>query len=642
MNNALKGEQLLTDEHYHLLNILSEPVIIYDANGNVMYINSAGIKSLGFDPHGLHNTELINKISSSLPDGNKLTEYRFIFNRVLKGEAVSNITFRFTDAHGIEKMCSCSASPITTKGEITGALSIWHDITKINQMENLLRKERNRFLKILDSFQDGIYICSQDFSIEYVNPVLKKRFGNFEQKKCFEYLYRRNEKCPWCKNDEVFAGIETKREWQDPADGKTYEITETAIENFDGSLSKLIIFHDITKRKEKENRLTRSRLALESEVEKVNIELEDAYTQLKKQSEILETLFSTIHYMMAYLDKNFHFIRVNKAYAMIDGRPEEFFIGKNHFDVYPNDENRQIFMRVVETGEPFTVYAKPFTYPDKPEKEITYWDWSLQPVKDSRGAVEGLILILLDVTERKKAEENLLKTQIALSEAKRLSDIGTLAATVAHELRNPLGVIQAAIYNIKRKSTESRLEKHIDNIGKKVAESEQIINNLLNYSRIKQPKYKTIHLFNFIDECIDSVLHQYTDFNVTLKRDYNPFKGMSITIDPFQIREVLANIINNAYQALPHKKGMITVKGETSDDEEITIRIADNGKGIDKEDIERLFDPFFTRKSKGTGLGLTICKELVNMHKGSITVTSEKEKGTEVTVTLPLRNTYET
>ena len=129
-----------------------------------------------------------------------------------------------------------------------------------------------------------------------------------------------------------------------------------------------------------------------------------ARKKLPESNEILEKIFDTTHFCIVSLDKDFNFIRVNQAYADTCHHEPEFFPGKNHFDLYPHEENESIFRRVVETGEAFTIYAKPFQFPDMPERGTTYWDWTLHPVKDPSGGVEGLIFVLLDVTERVRSE----------------------------------------------------------------------------------------------------------------------------------------------------------------------------------------------------------------------------------------------
>lgn len=373
-----------------------------------------------------------------------------------------------------------------------------------------------------------------------------------------------------------------------------------------------------------------------AKLKKKSDDLQKSDAKLFEQRTIVERIFNNTHFLIAYMDRDYNFIRVNNEYALSDGRPVDFFTGKNHFDLYPDEENKKIFDNVVESGEPFITFAKPFTYPDRPDGGVTYWDWSLQPVKNKHGNVDGLILMLLDVTERKKKENELFKTKMDLEEAKRLSDIGTLAATVAHELRNPLGVIQTAVYNIRRKNEQEKLQKHIVHIEKKIAESERIINNLLNYSRMKKPQPKMIHLYNFMEECIDTIKIQYRNVEVKLKKNYNVFKNVKVNMDPFQIREVVTNILNNAYQALREDGGRIRIKGEIADANELIIEISDNGEGIDERDLSQIFSPFFTRKSKGTGLGLTISRELLNLNNGSINVHSTRGEGTTVRITLPL------
>ena len=125
----------------------------------------------------------------------------------------------------------------------------------------------------------------------------------------------------------------------------------------------------------------------------------------RKTHELLENVFALTHILIAYLDADFNFIRVNRAYAEADGRPPEFFIGKNRFALYPDAETEAIFRRVVETGEPYTVYARPFTYAEHPERGVTYWDWTLRPVRDTDGKISGLVFCLIHVTDRVRAQE---------------------------------------------------------------------------------------------------------------------------------------------------------------------------------------------------------------------------------------------
>jgi PAS domain S-box-containing protein len=129
-----------------------------------------------------------------------------------------------------------------------------------------------------------------------------------------------------------------------------------------------------------------------------------AQERVKETNELLERMFANTHVLTVYLDREFNFIRVNRAFCMVCGRAEEFFEGKNFFSLYPDPAIRRIFRRAVETGEPFSANEKLFSCClDRPQD--MYWDWNLQPVKGQTGEVEGLILTLVDRTAHKALEK---------------------------------------------------------------------------------------------------------------------------------------------------------------------------------------------------------------------------------------------
>lgn len=136
-----------------------------------------------------------------------------------------------------------------------------------------------------------------------------------------------------------------------------------------------------------------------------------AVRELVEANQLLEAIFDHTHIMVALLDSQLIFIRVNRAYADADEKEPGFYPGKKHFDLFPNEENEDIFRRVVETGEPYFTNAKPFQFEENPERGVSYWDWSLVPIKDEGGAVASLILSLLNVTERVQSEEAIIRSE---------------------------------------------------------------------------------------------------------------------------------------------------------------------------------------------------------------------------------------
>lgn len=141
------------------------------------------------------------------------------------------------------------------------------------------------------------------------------------------------------------------------------------------------------------------------------IAIRDNEGQLREKSQLLAAVLEHTHMMAAYLDPQFNFVWVNHAYAESCGHEPTFFQGKNHFALYPHEENERIFSRVVETGEAFFVAAKPFEFPDQPERGVTYWDWGLIPTEDPEGNVTGLVFTLAEVTDRIRAEDALRKKE---------------------------------------------------------------------------------------------------------------------------------------------------------------------------------------------------------------------------------------
>jgi PAS domain S-box-containing protein len=191
---------------------------------------------------------------------------------------------------------------------------------------------------------------------------------------CFEARHRRK--------DENVLDLEVSVQYR-PADGGQF----------------VTFLHDISERKRAERRLAES-------------------------NQLLAGVLEHTHMLAVYLDAQFNFIWVNRAYALSCKHEPSFFPGKNHFDLYPHDENQAIFQRVVDTGLPFFVQAKPFEYPDQPGRGVTYWDWSLTPVKDAGGCVTGLVFTLAEVTDRIRTERILRDTTERLDMAQRAARVG--------------------------------------------------------------------------------------------------------------------------------------------------------------------------------------------------------------------------
>ena len=145
--------------------------------------------------------------------------------------------------------------------------------------------------------------------------------------------------------------------------------------------------------------------------DELEIRVEERTEALRKNSLLLERFFSSSVFSVAYLDTEFNFIRVNPSYAGQIQKEPAFFSGKNLFDLHLNPEREDLLRKLAKTGDPYTAHSSPMEFPDHPERGVTYWDWALQPLKDEEGNIEGLILVLVEVSQRQKAEEELRQNE---------------------------------------------------------------------------------------------------------------------------------------------------------------------------------------------------------------------------------------
>jgi len=228
--------------------------------------------------------------------------------------------------------------------------------------------------------------------------------------------------------------------------------------------------------------------------------------------------------------------------------------------------------------------------------------------------------------ELKKAQKQVLKAQ-------RLAVIGELAGMIGHDLRNPLTSINGAAYYVKKQLSskiDGKVKEMLDIIGKNIAYSNKIINDLLDYSREIKLDITETTPKSIIKEALSLVEIPKNVQVIDLTEDKPKIK-----VDTAKIKRTFVNIFTNAVEAMP-KGGTLTTKSRKSGGN-VEFVFSDTGVGVSKKTIEKLWTPLFTTKAKGMGFGLAICKRNVEAHGGSISVRSSRGKGTTVTVTIPAR-----
>ncbi|MGQ9722539.1 MAG: sensor histidine kinase [Candidatus Jordarchaeum sp.] len=349
---------------------------------------------------------------------------------------------------------------------------------------------------------------------------------------------------------------------------------------------------------------------------------------LAETNQFLSAILDHTPILIAYMDSQFNFIRVNRAYAEADEREVSFFPGKNHFVLYPNEENETIFRRVVETGEPYFAEAKPFEYAEHPERGVSYWDWSLIPIKGPEGVVEGLVLTLQDVTEEKIAKEKLKKSEEQYRNAYNL--VNFYKDLFAHDMNNILQsiILSADFYSRYRNNAE--MLKELGDIAQVVSHHAErgakLISNVIKLTRLDEAEaeLRPIEIFEVLNRSVENTVSGFKERNVNIEieglSEDTKIYGNELLIDIFD------NILNNAVKYNDNdnevKVDIKISKIREDNTQYLKFEFKDYGIGIPKERKKTLFNGLHTEdiSKRGMGIGLSLVKKIVDKYGGKIWV----------------------
>ncbi len=292
------------------------------------------------------------------------------------------------------------------------------------------------------------------------------------------------------------------------------------------------------------------------------------------------------------------------------------------YDLLEEKENHFIKDRIANKG---AVHDREIELQSK-EGEKKFCILSLSVETDPNGGryVHGL---LHDITELKKAEK-------ATLQAEKLAAAGRLVQTLAHEVRNPLNNIDLSLEQLHHEvSHVDDAELYMEIIQRNSKRISDIITELLNSSRPAEMSLQNKPLQVIMDESISSALDRITLQKIKLDVNYSQ-KPAYVKADTEKLKLAFLNIIINAVEAMEEDKGMLSIMVESDRDSHV-VKIRDNGSGIAEENLSKLFEPYFTSKRNGLGLGLAATLNILQSHKGRIEVTSEVNKGSQFTITFP-------
>ena len=426
-------------------------------------------------------------------------------------------------------------------------------------------------------------------------------------------------------------------------DGRIFERYSTPMFGPEGKYyGRVWNFHDITERKKNEE-------------------------ELRSSERLLADIINFLPDATFVIDSKGKVIAWNRSVEELTGINSEDMMGKGDYEyalpfygirrpvladlvLHWDEEIARTYENVNRRGE--ILFSETRNPPFKPEPSL-FWN-TARPLHNARGDVVGAIEVIQDMTDRMRYEEELKKHRDHLEEMvetrtkelrdaqdelirkERLVALGQLTATVAHEIRNPLGTVQTSVFSIgdaiKRKEMK-RVNRALILAERNIRRCDEIITELLDFTRKKVLKKASMDIDAWLENLMDE--HKLPE-GIEYKPEIN--SGIQISFDPEYLRRAVINVITNAVQAMeeeesPEKELMVKTAVVEN---RLEIKIIDNGSGIPDDIGDKIFDLLFSTKNFGIGLGLTIVQDIMEQHGGGIEVESEEDKGTSVVLWLPI------
>jgi len=253
------------------------------------------------------------------------------------------------------------------------------------------------------------------------------------------------------------------------------------------------------------------------------------------------------------------------------------------------------------------------------------------PIKDADGNVTHAVIWFKDVTHVAELEEQLISTE-------RLAGLGMLAAAIAHEIRNPLGSIKAtAQFCLSKYELQEGMKKHLKIILRSSDRMNRVVINLLNLAKPREASFTVGNIDKVVCSICGLVKAKCLKQRVRLTKR-STRRLPPILMDEKLLEEAFFNLTLNALEAMPKGGRLALMARYDHNSSEIAISFTDSGCGISENHMNKIFDPFFTTKKDGTGLGLSLARRIIELHKGSIHIHSKPDRGTEISVRLPAHN----
>jgi len=363
-------------------------------------------------------------------------------------------------------------------------------------------------------------------------------------------------------------------------------------------------------------------------------DLKSAEHILNEQKALLQTILDAIPDFISLQDNEGIYVSVNRAFCEILQKTKKEIIGKTNVDLFHLAQAQKYSVEDKTILETKIALVK-----ENKVKSLNGSKWLHVvkiPVLETNKRVKGLVCSGRDITELKLVQEQ-------LNHAQKMESVGRLAAGVAHEINTPLGIIlgyaQLLLEDVEK---DGQIYKDVATIAKQTKICSKIVADLLNFSRSSQKNITEFNIVKAVEEVLSMVEHTFSLNHVTVVHEYDN-KHLWMKGDKEKLKQVLINLLNNAFDSIEENGRIVVSTSSEKNSDKIRISISDTGCGISKDNIKKIFEPFYTTKGpdQGTGLGLSVTFGIIKEHNGTIRVyspplTGEKnDRGTQFIVELP-------
>lgn len=587
-----------------------ECVAVVNLDGSVQTMNAAGLAMI--EAEG--SLDIVGKQICDLVTPQFRAVFREVEAKAGQGEA-GILEFEIVGLKGSHRWLEMHAVPLRgSGGTITAVLGVTRDITARKEAEASLREVQGLFEDIVESSKDAIGYASLDGKFVLANRAFAQLTG-YSQDELLRMSYGEliPEEYRMVQAKAIAQVIQTgepaefeKEYFRKDGSRVPVSLTVSMVKGEGGKHAGLaVIIRDITERKQTETALRQS---------------EERYRRLVQVSP--DAIFVLRGDCILFVN--------GEGVRLLGVTDENDIVGRPLIDFIPCDERAALqrrLPRAEDEQEQVPLFGQVFVRLDGGtiEAEVITAHY-----RDQEGP--AVLVVVRDITERKRLQAQLRRTE-------RVAELGTVASGMAHEIGTPMNVILGRAEYLMERTKEEPVRKGLQTIVTQVERITRVMNQLLAFARRRPVEHRAIDLRQTVQDNLEIFQERLSQSHITVETSFAHACPL-VHADADQMSQVLINLIMNAIHAMPDGGTLRLALESASDRGMVTLTIADTGHGMPQDVIAKIFDPFFTTKEfgKGTGLGLTVVRGIIEEHSGTIQVKSEPGVGTEFTICLPIHS----